>query len=118
MTVSGETLRSISAPERLDSRLGTLDFVDGCPSPATSGLVYDHLDFVHGLNAYLNGFPGASTQALVKGLHEAGVEDNAIRLCALQGREDVTSPGEPKQARRRARHTVGMKSSRSRRLHE
>ena len=61
MTVSGETLRSISAPDQLDSRLEKLDFVDGFPSPGTSELVYDHLDFVHGLNAYPNGFPGAST---------------------------------------------------------
>jgi hypothetical protein len=42
MTVSSETLHSISTPERIDSRLGTLDFVDGRPSPATSGFVYDH----------------------------------------------------------------------------
>jgi hypothetical protein len=38
MTVSGETLSSISTPERVDSRLGTLDFVDGFPSSATSEL--------------------------------------------------------------------------------
>ena len=72
MTVSGETLRSISAPDQLDSRLGKLDFVDGVPSPGTSELVYDHLDFVHGLNAYLNGFPGASTWAAAKRLPRGG----------------------------------------------
>jgi hypothetical protein len=80
MTVSGETLRSISAPDQLDSRLGKLDFVDGVPSPGTSELVSDHLDFVHGLNAYLNGFPGASTWAVRKGFHEAGVQDNEILI--------------------------------------
>jgi hypothetical protein len=80
MTVSGETLRSISAPDQLDSRLGKLDFVDGVPSPGTSELVYDQLDFVHGLNAYLNGFPGASTWAVRKGFHEAGVQDNEILI--------------------------------------
>jgi hypothetical protein len=56
MTVSAETLRSISTPERVDSRLGTLDFVDGFPSRGTSELVYDHLDFVHAVNVFLNGF--------------------------------------------------------------
>ena len=80
MTVSGETLRSISAPDQLDSRLGKLDFVDGVPSSGTSELVYDQLDFGHGLNAYLNGFPGASTWALRKGFHEAGVQDNEILI--------------------------------------
>ncbi len=90
MTVSSATVQSISAPERLDSRLGTLEFVDGVPSRETSELVYDHLDFVHGLNAYLNGFPGASTQAVLKGLHEAGVEDNAILIFSeLMGSESL-----------------------------
>ena len=72
MTVSGETLRSISAPDQLHSRLGRLDFVDGFASPGTGALVYDHLDLVPGLNAYLNGFPGASTVTPREGLHEAG----------------------------------------------
>ncbi len=31
-TVSGEALRSISVPDRVDSRLGTHDFVDGFPT--------------------------------------------------------------------------------------
>jgi hypothetical protein len=35
MTVSGQALRSSSAPEHVDSRLGTLDYVDGFPSAAT-----------------------------------------------------------------------------------
>jgi hypothetical protein len=80
MTVSSETLGSIATPQQLDSRLGTLDFVDGFPSPETTERVYDNLDFVHALNAYLNGFPGASTVALRKGFHEAGVQDNEILI--------------------------------------
>jgi hypothetical protein len=80
MTVSDETLASISAPERLESRLGTLEFTDGVPSAKTAEAIYDQLDFVHGLNAYLNGFPGASTLALRKGFQDAGAEDNAVLL--------------------------------------
>ncbi len=90
MTVSSETLRSISTPERLDSRLGTLEFVDGVPSGETAELVYDHLDFVHGLNVYLDGFAGASTYAIRKGFHDAGVEDNEILIFSeLMGSESV-----------------------------
>ena len=90
MSVSTETLHSISTPEQVDSRLGMLDFVDGVPSPETSELVQDHLDFVHALNAYLNGFPGASTVALRKGLHEAGAEDNSILIFSeLMGSESL-----------------------------
>ena len=80
MTVSNETLRSISTPEKVDSRLGTLEYVDGFPSPATSELVYDHLDFVHALNVFLNGFAGASTYALRKGMQEAGAKNNEILM--------------------------------------
>ena len=80
MTVSSETLHSISTPDRLETRLGMLEFVDGVPTRETAETVYDHLDFAHALNVFLNGFPGASTQALRKGLHDAGVEDNAILI--------------------------------------
>ena len=61
MTVSSETLQSISTPERLETRLGMLEFRDGVPSGETVNTVYDHLDFVHGLNVFLNGYAGAST---------------------------------------------------------
>jgi hypothetical protein len=80
VTVSSETLHSISTQERVDSRLGTLDFVDGFPSPATSELVYDHLDFVYALNVFLNGYAGASMVVLRKGLEEAGADDNEVLM--------------------------------------
>ena len=47
MTISNETLSSIAAPEQLETRLGTLEFVDGVPSGEAVETVYDHLDFVH-----------------------------------------------------------------------
>ena len=34
MTVSRDTLRSISTPDKLESRLGTLEFVNGVPRRA------------------------------------------------------------------------------------
>jgi hypothetical protein len=80
MTVSSETLRSISAPDKLESRLGTLEFVNGVPRSETVKTVYDHLDLVHALNVYLNGFAGASTYALRKGFQEAGAADNQILM--------------------------------------
>ena len=90
MTVSSETLRSISTPEQLDSRLGTLEFVDGVPSGETAEKVYDHLDFVHALNVFLNGYAGASTCALRKGFHEAGADDNEILIFSeLMGSESL-----------------------------
>ena len=35
---------SITTPDKVETRLGTLDFKDGMPSPATLAKVYDNLD--------------------------------------------------------------------------
>jgi hypothetical protein len=73
-------LRSISTPDQLETRVGTLEFVDGVPSGETVETVYDHLDFAHALNVFLNGYAGASTVALRKGLEEAGAKDNEVLI--------------------------------------
>jgi hypothetical protein len=80
MTVSRDTLRSISTPDQLETRLGTLEFVNGVPRSETVETVYDHLDYVHALNVFLNGYAGASTVALRKGLAEAGADDNQVLI--------------------------------------
>lgn len=76
----GDFLPSISTPDRVESRIGTLDFVDGAPSAETAARVYDHLDFVYGVQAFLSGYPGASMHAIHKGLRSIGVEDNSVLL--------------------------------------
>lgn len=47
MTATASTPASITTPDRIESRLGTLEFDDGAPSPATAEPLYDHLDFIH-----------------------------------------------------------------------
>ena len=78
--VSAETLRSISTPDKVESRLGTLEFDDGAPSKETAELLYDHLDFLHGVEAFIEAFPGASLAALRRGFQSIGVEDNSVLL--------------------------------------
>jgi hypothetical protein len=78
--VSAETLRSISTPDRVESRLGTLEFRDGAPTEATAELLYDQLDFMHGVEAFINAFPGASLAAMHEGFLSIGVEDNSVLL--------------------------------------
>jgi hypothetical protein len=81
---------TLGAPDRLDTRLGALTFADGVPSDETAERVYDHLDFLHGVNVYLNSFAGASTYAIRNGFHEVGVEDNSVLLFSeLLGSESV-----------------------------
>lgn len=78
--VSAETLRSISTPDRVESRLGTLEFRDGAPTKATAELLYDQLDFMRGVEAFINAFPGASLAAMHEGFLSIGVEDNSVLL--------------------------------------
>ncbi len=90
MTLATETLQSISEPDRFDSRVGTLESHDGVPNAETTERLYDHLDFAHGLNAYLDGFAGPSTYAIRKGFHDLGVEDNQVLIFSeLMGAESV-----------------------------
>jgi len=78
--VSAESLASISTPDRVESRLGTLQFDGGAPSDATAELLYDNLDFLHGVEAFIDAFPGASTTAMRRGFLSAGVEDNSVLM--------------------------------------
>jgi hypothetical protein len=91
MTASSETLHSISStPDRLETRLGTFEFEDGFPSAETSERAHDHLDYLHALNVFLNGFAGASTVALHKGFQELGAKDNQILMFSeLLGSESL-----------------------------
>ena len=78
--VSEETLASISTPDHVESRLGPLEFVDGAPSEATADLLYEHLDFISGVKAFIDAYPGASLVAIRRGFRSIGVEDNSILL--------------------------------------
>jgi hypothetical protein len=57
-------LKAISAPDKVETRLGRLEYKDGIPTPATVQKVYDNLDFMHAVQVYLNAFAGVSTYAL------------------------------------------------------
>jgi hypothetical protein len=66
MAISKETLESLSMPEVADSRIGTLQFTDGAPSGDATQKLYDHLDYIHALNVFLNAFAGARPQRSTK----------------------------------------------------
>lgn len=71
---------SITTPDKVETRLGTLDFKDGFPSPETVEKVYDNLDFTHALDAYLNTFQGANAAAIHEGFQSIGVKDNELLI--------------------------------------
>ncbi|HEX4044402.1 MAG TPA: DUF1254 domain-containing protein [Gammaproteobacteria bacterium] len=69
---------TVITPDKVETRLGTLEFKDGAPNPATVEKLYDNLDFIHGVNTFLNAFQGASTYAIRQGFLSIGAEDNSI----------------------------------------
>lgn len=76
--VSQETLDSLSAPDKIETSIGTLEFKDGAPSADTASKVYDTLDFTRALNVYNNSFRGASALALKKGFEAVGADSGDI----------------------------------------
>jgi hypothetical protein len=78
--VSADELESVSTPDKVESRLGVLEFHDGIPSEATAETLYDHLDFVQAVQAFLGAIRGASIGAVRRGCLSVGVEDNSFLL--------------------------------------
>jgi hypothetical protein len=71
---------SITTPESVESRIGTLKFFDGFPDDSTVQKVYDNLDFMRGVDAFLNAMPGASTEAIRAGFAGQGADNNQTVL--------------------------------------
>jgi hypothetical protein len=69
---------AITTSDKVDSRIGQLDFKDGMPSQVTLDKVYDHVDFTHAYEAFVNTLQGVSLVAIRKGFLDAGVKDNEI----------------------------------------
>jgi hypothetical protein len=69
---------AITTPDKVNTSIGTLEFRDGAPSAATAQKVRDSLDYVRGVDAFMNSFSGASAFAMRKGFHDIGAEDNTV----------------------------------------
>jgi hypothetical protein len=65
----------IMTPDKVETRIGTLEFFDGIPTKETAALVYDNLDFLRGVETFLNGVPAASVEALRLGQAELGATE-------------------------------------------
>ena len=71
---------SITTPDRVESSIGTLEYKDGAPSKETVAKAYDYLDLMHGVEAFVNAYQGASVAAIFKGMEEAGVPNNTALI--------------------------------------
>ncbi|HMH96923.1 MAG TPA: DUF1254 domain-containing protein, partial [Bradyrhizobium sp.] len=69
---------SLTTPDKVETRIGTLDFKDGLPSKATLDKVYDNLDFTYAYRAFMDNLRGVSIHALRKGMMNIGMKENEV----------------------------------------
>jgi hypothetical protein len=80
MKFKADVPSSILTLDNVETRLGTLRFSDGAPDDKTVELVYDNLDFMRGVEAFLDGVPAASIYGLAKGYREAGMGPQSVGI--------------------------------------
>ncbi len=80
MKMTTDIPASITTPASVETRLGTLNFFDGFPDDATTQKVYDNLDFMRGVEAFLNCAQGASAEGLRIGWGSQGANNNQTLL--------------------------------------
>ena len=70
----------ITTPSSVEAGIGTLAFTDGYPTGETAGKLRDHLDYLHGVDAFMNTISGVSVFAIRKGFQDAGVADGDVLI--------------------------------------
>src|SRR4051812_31139415 len=71
---------SITIPDSVETRLGTLEFADGFPEDATVEKIYDTLDFARSVKAFLTAMPAASAAAMRDGLRSIRADKGAVAI--------------------------------------
>lgn len=75
---NSSVLSSVTTPDKVETRIGTLEFNDGQPSQATLEKVYDNLDYMHAIRAFSDTLQGVSIHAIRQGLASVGAKDNEV----------------------------------------
>jgi len=68
--------KEIMTPDTVKTRIGELNFYDGIPTEDTMEKVYDNLDFIRGVDVFLNFIPANSVEGMRVGLESLGVVDS------------------------------------------
>jgi hypothetical protein len=72
--------QAITTPSRVETGTGALEFTDGYPTAETAKTLRDHLDYVHGVEAFMNSIQGVSVYALRQGFLDVGVMDGDVLI--------------------------------------
>jgi len=80
MKMTTDIPKSITSPDQVETRIGTLKFFDGFPDKATVEKVYDNLDFQRGLQAYLTALPAVSVEGFRAGYAGIGPANQTVLI--------------------------------------
>jgi len=73
MKMTTDIPASIIMPDKVETRIGSLEFFDGLPTESTVQKAYDYLDFQRAVSVFLHEMRAASMVAMRNGLREQGV---------------------------------------------
>ncbi|MFC6607890.1 DUF1254 domain-containing protein [Amorphoplanes digitatis] len=71
---------AITTPATQKVGIGTLEFTDGYPTRDTAAKLRDHLDYLHGIESFMNSIQGVSTYAIREGFLKAGIADGDVAI--------------------------------------
>jgi hypothetical protein len=71
---------AITTPSSVATGIGTLEFTDGYPKGESAEKLGDHLDYLHGVETFMNTIQGVSVYAIRKAFLEAGIEDGDVLI--------------------------------------
>src|SRR4249920_2793571 len=71
---------AITTPSSVATGIGTLEFTDGYPTRETAEKLRDHLDYLHGVETFMNTIHGVSVFAIRKGFQDAGIADGDVLI--------------------------------------
>ncbi len=71
---------AITTPAAVDTPMGALKFTDGYPTRDTAEKLRDHLDYLHGVETFMNTIQGVSVYAIRQGFQDAGIADGDVLI--------------------------------------
>ena len=66
---------NIMTPDKVETKIGELDFFDGVPSKETVAKVYDNLDYLRGIDTFLKFIPACNIEGMRRGTASLGVSE-------------------------------------------
>ena len=78
MKMTTEIPASVTTPAEVETRLGTLRFVDGVPTEETAEKIWDNQDFSRAVESMIMTTPTASLQGFRRGIQKWGPDNETM----------------------------------------